>query len=219
MSPGLVATFAHGKTLTMDATNGLAVQRVPGWQAWASGLVLVAGILHLTMLNAHLAQARGMGLYFLAIGAAQVIWACVALFRPGQLSARMGLAMLAIAPVALWALTRLFRSPWGDAPEPVDFVSVSTVILELAAAVVLIRARAGLSPQDAANPHLARRTITVLVAIGVAFGAVSYGGAMAAEASIPWLGEGEAGHHAAEAGDGLEAESAETAEADADHAH
>lgn len=174
---------------------GLAVQRVSAWQAWASGLLLVAGILHLTMLNAHLAEARGMGLYFLAVGAGQVVWACLALFRPSQLTARVGLAMLAIAPVALWILTRMFRSPWGIGPEPVDFVSAATAIVELAVAVVLVRARAGLNATDAAVPHMARRTITVLVVVGVALGAASYGGAMAAEASIPWLGEGEASHH------------------------
>ena len=196
---------------------GLAVQRVPAWQAWASGLLLVAGILHLTMLNAHLAEARGMGLYFLAIGAGQVVWACLALFRPSQLTARVGLAMLAIAPVALWILTRVFRSPWGIGPEPVDFVSVATALIELAVAVVLVRARAGLDATDAAVPRLARRTIAVLVVVGVALGAASYGGAMAAEASIPWLGEGEASHHDAMEGDatGLDGEPV----ADDGHAH
>ncbi|MFA5943534.1 MAG: hypothetical protein WC876_03605 [Candidatus Thermoplasmatota archaeon] len=201
----------------MTETEGLAVERVPQWSAWSSGMLLVAGILHLTMLNAHLQQARGMGLYFLAVGAAQVIWACLALFRPSQLASRVGLALLAVAPVALWALTRLFRSPWGIGPEPVDFVSVSTVLLELAAAIVLVRGRAGLSATDAASPRLARRTITVLVVIGLALGAASYGGAIAAEASIPWLGEGESGHHDEAQGESLQAE--EPLPADDGHAH
>ena len=190
----------------MDAVS---VERVPAWQAWASGLILVSGILHLTMLNAHLAQARGTGAYFLVMGAAQVIWSCVALFRPTQLASRVGLALLAVAPVALWIMTRMFRSPWGLGPEPVDFVSVATAALELAAAVVLVRARAGVHASDLTTPGLARRTVTMLVVLGMALGAASYGGAMAAEASIPWLGEGEGSHHAGASVSGAVNETAE----------
>ena len=182
----------------------IPVHRVPAWQAWASGLLLVAGVLHLTMLPAHLAEARGTGIYFLAIGTAQVVWACVALFRPSRLSARVGLALLAVAPAALWLLTRIFRSPWGTGPEPMDFVSLATVGLQISVATLLVRARAGLSSQDATTPGLARRTLTVLVIVGIALGAASYGGAMAAEASIPWLGEGETPHHAESTGEALD---------------
>jgi hypothetical protein len=197
--------------------EAVTVERVPAWQAWTSGLILVAGILHLTMLNAHLEQARGMGGYFLVMGAGQVVWSCVALFRPTQLASRVGLALLAVAPVALWLLTRLFRSPWGIGPEPLDFVSIATVMLQLAAAVVLIRARAGVHATDLATPGLARRTVTVLVVIGIALGAASYGGAIAAEASIPWLGEGEASHHAESSDSSAAGEAGEPAGDGHDH--
>ena len=171
----------------------------PTWALWSGGFLLVAGILHLTALPAHAGQARGLGLFFLVLGAAQVIWACVTLFRSSRLGARLGLALLSVAPVVLWVLTRTLRAPWSNAAEPMDLVSIGTVILEVAAAIALAAGRAGLKPEDVANPATARRALIVFVVIGIAFGAVGYAGAIAAEASIPWLGEAEESHHGGEA--------------------
>lgn len=181
----------------------------PRWTVWSAGFLLVAGILHLTALPAHAQVAHGLGLFFLALGAAQVVWACLALFRPSQLGARVGLAVLAVAPVVLWALTRTLRAPWSDHAEPLDILGVGTVVLEAAAAIVMVAGRAGVNAADQASPSIARRTVIVFVAVGVLLGAASYGGAMAAEASVPWLGVGEDSHHAA----------GESASTDADGAH
>lgn len=171
----------------------------PTWAVWSAGFLLVAGILHLTALPAHAGQARGLALFFLVLGAAQVIWACVTLFRSSRLGARLGLALLSVAPVVLWVLTRTLRAPWSDAAEPMDLVSIGTVILEVAAAITLAAGRAGLKPEDVANPTTARRALIVFVAIGIAFGAVGYAGAIAAEATIPWLGQVDESHHGGEA--------------------
>lgn len=173
----------------------VALPQPPRWAVWSSGFLLVAGILHLTALPAHAGQARGLGLFFLGLGAAQVVWACLTLFRSTQLGARIGLALLAVAPVMLWVLTRTLRAPWSTVPEPVDIVSLGTVLLELAAAVAMFVGRAGVSAADSGTPALARRTLVVFVVIGIAFGAVGYGGAMVAEVAVPWLGEPEASHH------------------------
>lgn len=175
--------------------DSVALPQPPRWAVWSSGFLLVAGILHLTALPAHAEQARGLGLFFLGLGAAQVVWACLTLFRSTQLGARIGLALLAVAPVALWVLTRTLRAPWSTAPEPVDIVGLGTALMELGAAVAMFLGRAGVSAADHATPALARRTLVVFVAIGIAFGAVGYGGALAAEVTVPWLGEPEASHH------------------------
>lgn len=170
----------------------------PAWAVWSAGFLLVAGILHLTALPAHAGQARGLGLFFLVLGAAQVIWACVSLFRSSRLGARIGLALLSVAPVVLWVLTRTLRAPWSISPEPVDLVGLGTVVLQIAAAIALAAGRAGLKAEDIANATTARRALVVFVAIGIALGAVGYAGAIAAEASIPWLGEAEESHHGGE---------------------
>ena len=180
----------------------------PRWAVWSAGFLLVAGILHLTALPAHAEQARGLGLFFLVVGAAQVIWACITLFRPSHISARFGLAMLAVAPVVLWVLTRTLRAPWSSAPEPVDLVSLGTVVLQIAAAVTMAAGRAGMQAPSTATPSVARRAVTLFVVVGIAFGAVGYGGALAAEASIPWLGEAEVSHHDDESVEPVEGDSA-----------
>jgi len=174
--------------------EGFRIREIPPWSAWTAGLVLVAGILHLTALPAHLLEARGTGFYFFAVGAAQVVWAGLFLFHPTHGKARFGLSLLAVAPVALWVLTRVLRSPWSGGPEPLDFVSVATVVLQAAAAAILLGARLG-RPANAGARQALAGTVVVLVALGLAAGAASYGGAIAAEASIPWLGEPEADHH------------------------
>ena len=171
----------------------------PSWAAWSGGFLLVAGILHLTALPAHAGQARGLGLFFLFLGAALVIWVCVTLFRSSRLGARIGLALLSVAPVVLWVLTRTLRAPWSDAAEPMDLVSIGTVMLEVAAAIALAAGRAGLKPDDVANPTTARRALVVFIVVGIAFGVVGYAGAMAAEATIPWLGQVDEPHHGGEA--------------------
>ncbi len=195
----------------MDAkTIGLP----PRWAVWSGGFLLVAGILHLTALPAHAGQARGLGIFFLGLGAAQVVWACVTLFRSTSVSARIGLAMLAVAPVVIWALTRTLRAPWSTEPEPVDIIGLGTVLLELAAAVTMAFGRAGLDAPSTATPAVVRRAVTVFVIVGIAAGALGYGGALAAEASIPWLGEAEAAHHAADVGGAIGEEAAAEGEAE-----
>lgn len=180
----------------------------PRWAVWSAGFLLVAGILHLTALPAHAGQARGLGIFFLGLGAAQVIWACITLFRSTRLSARIGLAMLAVAPVVLWVLTRTLRAPWSVAPEPVDITSLGTVLLELAAAVAMVLGRAGLDLPATAPSAVVRRAVTVFVVVGVAAGVLGYGGAIAAEASIPWLGQAEESHHDAAGSTGVTSDGA-----------
>lgn len=164
---------------------------VPAWSSLVAGLVVVAGILHLTVLQAHLAESRGAGLYFLALGTMQVLWGARFLLRPSSRSAGFGLAFLALAPVVLWVMTRLLRSPWGVGPEAVDTVGLATTALELAAAGFLIWARLG---RITDSGSAARRGVAVVVAVGLLVGAGSYASAMVAESSIPWLAEPDMGH-------------------------
>jgi hypothetical protein len=173
--------------------EGYRLREVPPWASWAAGMVMVAGILHLVSLPGHLSEARGAGLFFLLAGAAQVVWGCVFLLRPSPAKAKAGVILLTVAPTVIWVLTRSLRSPWALGPEPVDLVSLATVALQAAAAAIMLLARLG-----APGPGAARRigvTMFVVVLAGVVLGAGSYGGAMAVEASFPWLGEPDAHMH------------------------
>lgn len=188
--------------------HGFRLREIPRWSTLAAGLIASAGILHLVMLPSHLESARGTGLFFFVIGAGQIVWSCLFLMHPTPLLRRIGIVVLTAAPVGLWLLTRLFRSPWGTGPEAADFSSVGTVILQLAAGFVLTAATRRDSTPNVAP--IAKRAV-VLVAVGLLLGGVAYGGALAAEATIPWLGEPEVSHHemtmAPEAGNPADPES------------
>ncbi|MEK6986223.1 MAG: hypothetical protein AABX89_07565 [Candidatus Thermoplasmatota archaeon] len=179
------------ETTAPQDVHGHVVREIPAWSTAVAGLVVVAGILHLTVLQDHLAEARGAGLFFLAIGALQVIWGARFLLRPSARAAALGLAALAIAPAVLWFITRIFRSPWSGGPEAMDTLGVATMSLEVLAAVILVAARLGRS--SAPSPTV-RRAAIVLVLTGVLLGVGGYASAMAAEATVPWLGEPDVGH-------------------------
>lgn len=174
---------------------GFTMREIPRWSTWSAGLVVVAGILHLVVLPMHLAEARGNGFYFFTIGAAQVVWGFLFLLNPTPVLRRLGLVFLTVAPVVLWILTRTVRSPWGTAAEPMDFTSFATLALEMGAAVALVFSHIA----DAHATGTPLRNLRILVAVGVIVGAVTYIGAIGAEATLPWLGEPEVMHHGAEA--------------------
>lgn len=175
--------------------EGYRIREIPRWSTWTAGTLIVAGIVHLVMLPAHLAEARGTGFYFFLVGGAQVVWGCLFLLKPTTALARLGLVALSLAPVGLWILTRALRSPWGAGPEPLDFSSVATVALEVLAAVILVLARLGNARDSVVPSH---RSVAVLAVLGLLVGGASYGVAMTAEATVPWLGEPDATHHHAE---------------------
>jgi hypothetical protein len=164
----------------------------PRWTTWTAAFVLVGGMLHLAMLPAHLAEARGVGLYFLAMGAAQVVWGCLFLLKPTTSLARGGLVLLTAAPVALWVLTRTLRAPWGLGPEALDVTSIATVALEASSATLLVFARLG---QGERKPEEGARVgVAAFLVLGLLVGGASYGAGMVAEVAVPWLGEPETSH-------------------------
>ncbi len=158
--------------------------------------MLGAGVLHLTVLQSHLQEALGLGLFFCAIGVAQVAWSVLYAVSPTRRTARIGFALLAIGPLALWTLTRILRSPWSDGPEGMDLVSLATVALQVAAAILLVPALAGAAAPATSSRRATVVTTSVMLAIGLLAGGAAYGSALVAEANISSLGEGQ-DHHGA----------------------
>lgn len=186
---------------------------------WAAGLLAVAGIIHLVLLPGHLGEARGIGLYFCAIGAAQVVWSLLFALRATRRLAWVGLVALAVQPLGVYVLTRLVRQPFGDHAEDVDLIGIVTGVMELASIVPFAVYLAGTRPAG----QTALRGVAVPLALGIAAGLVFagavYGIGLVMEDLVPWLDEPEAPHgHEHAAASALDA-AAPTGDAADGHSH
>ncbi len=157
----------------------------------APGLIMAAGVLHLALVETHMAHARGAGLFFLAIGAAQIVWAFLYMRQPSANMRVAGLMGLALAPTILYVLTRIWRAPWAAAPEPVDVFGVATQLLQVAALAGLLLEwilEVSPGPKFTFTNEQAR-----VVAAGLLIGIAGYAGALVAE-DVEWLATAEAAH-------------------------
>jgi hypothetical protein len=96
-------------------------------------LSAAAGTIHLTVASDHFAEYFLFGLFFVVVGAAQVVWAAmVAIAGPVD-----GLLMLSIGNtvvVGLWVASRTTGVPIGPNPgvsEPVGYTDVVTTVFEV----------------------------------------------------------------------------------------
>ena len=174
------------RTAPSDAGTPPAAPPRSPLPAVAAGLMLAAGILHLLLVDEHLAHARGAGLFFLAVGTAQVVWAVLYLRHPGGRLARAGLAALVVAPTVLYVVTRLWRAPWSAGPEAVDVVGLATQAVQLSAGATLW-------PWRPSAPSVSVRRASAALGVGLLLAGGAYGGALAAE-EVDWLSGAEAAH-------------------------
>lgn len=156
----------------------------PSLPALAAGLMLVAGVLHMFLVDDHMTHARGAGLFFLAIAAAQMVWALVYLRAPNRTLGLVGIAALAVAPIVLYIVTRVARAPWSAGPEDVDAIGIATQLAQLAAGVALLVEW---------QPALPAAQTRAAIGVGMLVAVSGYGGAMASE-SVAWLGQPEIPH-------------------------
>jgi hypothetical protein len=155
------------------------------WNTLAAGLLLVAGVLHLLLVEAHLAHGRGAGLFFLALGIVQVAWSALFLRSPSRGLAILGLCFLAAAPTMLYVVTRVWRAPWHATAEAIDTVGVAVLLLQVAAAAALVLGR----PLDREEA----RSLASAGILGLLAGVALYGAALAVE-PIDWLAQAETSH-------------------------
>jgi hypothetical protein len=216
-SSGLGTAPVQAGTAAAPPPLALAPSSAVGW---AAGLLAVAGIIHLVLLPGHLGEARGIGLYFCAVGGAQVVWSILYLLRPTRATAWVGLTALAVQPLAVYALTRVVRQPFGDHAEGVDLIGILTGLLEAAALVPLAL---HLARTRAAGQTVARGVavpVAIAIAAGLLFGGALYGLGLAAEELVPWLDEPEAPHaHEAATATALDGAAAEPAADGHSHSH
>jgi hypothetical protein len=108
-------------------------------RCWAGFASLGAGLVHLAVVQEHLAEWWVYGVFFAVTGAAQILWGLGALARDRAPFLRL-VAAGNIALVALWATTRTVGIPIGPEPwttEAVGRADVLCVVLELGTVLAL----------------------------------------------------------------------------------
>jgi hypothetical protein len=144
------------------AEGSLARAIVPGLALLSAG----AGIIHLSLVSEHMHEARAFGVFFLASGIAQLVWAVLAsgaLNRRALLIACVGNAAI----VALWVVSRTSGLPIGPepwVPEAVgfpDIVATTYEVLIVIGSIWLLRSQDRLLRSGVVS--LARRVSLAIV--------------------------------------------------------
>ncbi len=156
----------------MTRSNGLGRSDVA--RCWASFASLGAGLVHLAVVQEHLQEWWLYGVFFAAVGAAQIGWALAALARDRAPFLRT-VVYGNLAVVALWAATRTVGLPIGPEPWQVEAAGRADVLctlLEVAVAgALLVAARYGTRRAPAGRP--VGRVVALLFAGALAVSAVT----------------------------------------------
>jgi hypothetical protein len=100
----------------------------------AAVLSLGAGAIHFAFAPTHFDERTSHGAFFLAVGACQVAWAVLALWRPSRRVAWLGLLNLVV--VGVWIVSRTAGIS-GDV-EPVGYPDVLTCVFEAGVVLALL---------------------------------------------------------------------------------
>jgi hypothetical protein len=121
-----------GTTRTVDMTTALA--------AIAAGLSLGAAAIHFAVAQEHFAEYFLFGLFFVALGWFQAIWAQVYMLRRNRSIAWIAIAVN-LATVAIWIMSRTVGLPIGAEPwepEAIGGLDLVSTIFELLLVGVLL---------------------------------------------------------------------------------
>lgn len=151
--------------------------------------ILLAGLIHLALAPQHYAHAPAHGIFFVLAGATESLWALAFWRRPSPRFYSAGLA-LAGGLVVLWAITRVFLSPFEHEAGPVDVGGLVCKGSELIGVVTLvILALQGRLNDGVRRPAL--RSAAEALALALVLGLGAYGIGHAAEPLLPMLGPQE----------------------------
>lgn len=109
-------------------------------RCWAGFASLGAGLIHLAVTKEHAEEWWLFGVFFLGLGAAQMLWAVVVLARD-DVPLRRVVAGANVAVALLWLVTRTIGIPIGPEPwqpEATGRADVLCTLLELALVAVLL---------------------------------------------------------------------------------
>lgn len=135
------------------------------WRVYAVGLSAGAGLIHLMVALEHFAHWWGYGLFFLTVGAAQVVYAVtLSLDDPSRRVLIVGLLGNSLI-VALYLITRTLGIPfvgpsaWETEPVgAVDLISKATELGLIVCLALMLRTPGDIAPENSL-PSVAQGTI------------------------------------------------------------
>jgi hypothetical protein len=157
-------------------------------------MTILAGIIHLVLVSAHMEHAPAHGLFFLLVGIAQITWGVLVWNRPSLRLYYIG-AVMAGWLIILYGVTRFLPAPFSHGPEALETIDVVCKLCEALGMIsLLILIFQGLLLH--ASRLNAWGAISLILVVSVLAGFVTYGIARAAEPILPWLaGPAEEHHH------------------------
>ena len=156
-------------------------------RCWAGFASLGAGLVHLAVVQEHLAEWWVYGVFFAVIGALQILWALVALARDDAPFAGL-VAIVNAGVIALWVATRTVGLPVGPEPWTSEAVGrADTLCTVLEAMVVVLLLTTSRVPREVAPPRLAP---------GARLALMGAGALVMATITTPALAATESGEHA-----------------------
>lgn len=155
-------------------------------RCWAGFASLGAGLVHFGVVREHLDSWLLHGMFFAALGSAQIAWALLAMSRDRVPLPRL-VVTATLSLVALWAFTRTFGLPFGPGagtPEPVGTADLLAMVLHgMLVASVVVAVRSDRSAHAyAARPRTAGRTLVGLGAGALVMAALTTPALAATEA-------------------------------------
>lgn len=173
------------------------VQPLGSLATLAIALQAVAGVIHLALAPAHLAEAIGTGLFFLAFGTFQVVASAFAFRKIDSIWFPIGVASNLMG-VSLWGLTRWWSDPFSAGIEPVDILGAGTTGLEICAAIAFW--------SSIARNHEPRRWwLAASLVLGLLGGPIVYGVGLGLDSAFPALSGGQAHEHGGDTHDHVHA--------------
>ena len=170
--------------------------------------IALTGMVHLIIAPQHFSHAPAHGLFFGALGLAQLIWAGLFWREPNRPLYDIGMS-LSGGIILLWLLTELAVAPFSDHAHPVDWSLIVTKLSETVALLSLM----GLTMPT-------KKVLAEGLALAVIASLALWGSGLALQQVAPQLGQGSAPHeHDAETTPGPETSSEHAHTEDTPHLH
>jgi len=144
--------------------------------------IALTGMVHLIIAPQHFSHAPAHGLFFGALGLAQLIWAGLFWREPNRPLYDIGMS-LSGGIILLWLLTELAVAPFSDHAHPVDWSLIVTKLSETVALLSLM----GLTMPT-------KKVLAEGLALAVIASLALWGSGLALQQVAPQLGQGSAPH-------------------------
>jgi YtkA-like len=161
----------------------------------AAVLLSLAGALHVGVAPAHWDHSLAHGIFLLAIGLAELLWAAAFWRGPSQALRTTG-ALLAGGSIVLWGITRVLPAPFGHGPEEIGAIDAASKLAEALVLVIVVSTKASVRA-EIRGPSRDGLRAAARIGAGVAAGLLAFAVGTAAESLTPSLAVADHNHDAA----------------------